>query len=158
MTVSGAGRVGQVTTAERVSLIGVRGVTLYRHPIVIDPRGNLTAGEFGRDVPFMAKRYFMVYGVPSRETRGEHAHRECHQYLQCVSGNCAVVVDDGHQSAEIVLDEINMGLYLPPMIWGTQYKYSRDAVLLVFASHYYDSADYIRDYTVFTAMTAQGAH
>jgi WxcM-like protein len=32
------------------------------------------------------------------------------------------------------------------MIWGTQYRYSADAVLLVFASHPYDSGDYIRTY------------
>jgi hypothetical protein len=33
-----------------------------------------------------------------------------------------------------------------PLVWGTQYKYSADAVLLVFASHSYDANDYIRDY------------
>jgi hypothetical protein len=33
-----------------------------------------------------------------------------------------------------------------PLVWGTQYKYSADAVLLVFASHPYDANDYIRDY------------
>uniref|UniRef100_UPI0031455253 GtrA family protein n=2 Tax=Pseudomonas sp. TH15 TaxID=2796381 RepID=UPI0031455253 len=32
---------------------------------------------------------------------------------------------------------------------GVQYKYSADAVLLVFASHYYDSEDYIRNYDQF---------
>jgi hypothetical protein len=31
-------------------------------------------------------------------------------------------------------------------VWGTQYKYSADAVLLVFASLPYDADDYIRDY------------
>jgi hypothetical protein len=35
------------------------------------------------------------------------------------------------------------------MRWGIQYKYSADAVLVVFASHYYDSKDYIRDYDEF---------
>ena len=35
------------------------------------------------------------------------------------------------------------------MTWGTQYRYSPDAALLVFASHYYDAADYIRDYAEF---------
>ena len=42
-----------------------------------------------------------------------------------------------------------MGLYMPPLIWGTQYNYSRDALLLVFASDYYDPDDYIRDYNEF---------
>lgn len=143
----GTGNISDI--AERTSQIGVKGVTLQRHPIIVDPRGNLTVGEFARDVPFLPKRYFMVYGVPSRETRGEHAHRECHQYLICISGSCVVVVDDGHNRAEILLDDIGAGLHLPPMIWGTQYNYSRDAVLLVFASHYYDKVDYIRKYDEF---------
>jgi UDP-2-acetamido-3-amino-2,3-dideoxy-glucuronate N-acetyltransferase len=45
-----------------------------------------------------------------------------------------------------------MGIYLPPMIWGIQYKYSSDAALLVFASHHYDNADYIRDYSEFRQL------
>jgi UDP-2-acetamido-3-amino-2,3-dideoxy-glucuronate N-acetyltransferase len=38
------------------------------------------------------------------------------------------------------------------MVWGIQYKYSADAVLLVYASHYYDGADYIRNYTEFRQL------
>ena len=44
-----------------------------------------------------------------------------------------------------------MGVHMPPMIWGTQYRYSRDAVLLVFASRPYENEDYIRDYDTFLA-------
>ncbi len=39
------------------------------------------------------------------------------------------------------------------MTWGIQYQYTKDAVLLVIASEYYDSADYIRDYNEFLRMT-----
>jgi hypothetical protein len=35
------------------------------------------------------------------------------------------------------------------MVWATQYRYSRDAVLLVLASDTYDPDDYIRDYDQF---------
>ena len=52
---------------------------------------------------------------------------------------------------EIALDGPNLGLYLPPMVWAVQYKYSSDALLLVFASEHYDPADYIRDYDEFLA-------
>ena len=45
-----------------------------------------------------------------------------------------------------------MGLYIPPLVWGIQYKYSKDCVLAVFASHKYDNADYIRDYDEFLAI------
>ena len=130
----------------------VPGVSLHRMPRVADIRGSLTVGEFVRSVPFPVKRYFMVFDVPSVETRGEHAHRECHQFLICVRGSCAVVADDGAHRQEFLLDRPDIGVHLPPMVWGIQYKYSADAVLLVFASHYYDGADYIRDYSKFRQL------
>lgn len=130
----------------------VNGVTLHRLPRVPDIRGSLTVGEFDRSIPFVAKRYFMVFDVPSVETRGEHAHRECHQFLICVRGSCAVVADDGTNRQEFLLNRLDVGIHLPPMIWGIQYKYSADAVLLVFASHYYENADYIRDYSEFRQL------
>ena len=130
-------------------LIGVKGVTYHNFPIIPDLRGNLTVGEFNNQIPFEAKRYFLIYGVPTREVRGEHAHRLCHQFLICIHGHCSIVTDDGNNRVEILLDSPNKGLYLPPMTWSIQYQYSQDAILLVFASHYYDSDDYIRDYENF---------
>ena len=62
---------------------------------------------------------------------------------------CSVLVDDGENRIETVLNSPDLGVHLSPMVWGVQYKYSEDAVLLVFASHHYDSADYIRDYSDF---------
>lgn len=135
----------------------VAGVNLHRMPRVPDIRGSLTVGEFDRSIPFSVKRYFMVFDVPSMETRGEHAHRECHQFLICVRGSCAVVADDGINRQEFLLDRPDLGIHLPPMVWGIQYKYSADAVLLVFASHYYDGADYIRDYSEFRQLAGTAA-
>lgn len=127
----------------------VRGVTIHKFPLIPDLRGSLTVGEFEQHIPFFPKRYFMVFDVPSEETRGEHAHRACHQFLICVRGSCSVLADDGVNRTEVLLDSPDTGLYLPPMVWGVQYKYSKDAVLLVFASHHYDAADYIRNYSEF---------
>jgi hypothetical protein len=135
---------------------GVAGVSLHRMPRVLDIRGSLTVGEFDRSIPFSVKRYFMVFDVPSMETRGEHAHRECHQFLICVRGSCSVVADDGLQRQEFLLNRPDVGLHLPPMVWGIQYKYSADAVLLVYASHYYDSKDYIRNYSEFRQLVGAG--
>jgi acetyltransferase-like isoleucine patch superfamily enzyme/dTDP-4-dehydrorhamnose 3,5-epimerase-like enzyme len=130
----------------------VTGVTLHHMPRIVDIRGSLTVGEFDRNIPFAVKRYFMVFDVPSKETRGEHAHRTCHQFLICVRGSCAVVADDGTQRQEFLLDKPDIGIHLPPMVWGIQYKYSADAVLLVYASHYYDNDDYIRNYAEFRQL------
>lgn len=130
----------------------VSGVKVIQLPLIKDLRGDLTVGEFERHIPFVPKRFFSVFGVPTREVRGEHAHRECAQFLICISGSCSVVVDDGKSREEITLDHAARGVLIPPMVWGIQYKYSGDAVLLVFASHYYDAEDYIRDYEEFLKL------
>lgn len=141
----------------KVEATQVRGVTIHRFPRILDLRGNLTVGEFGRTVPFNPKRYFMVFDVPSAEIRGEHAHRVCEQFLICARGSCSVVADDGESREEFVLSDPSLGLYLPALTWGVQYKYSADAVLLVFASHYYSSAEYIRNYDEFLALATSRA-
>ena len=127
----------------------VRGVTLHNLKEVEDMRGYLSVGEFGRDIPFDVKRYFLVYNVPSVEIRGEHAHVRCEQFLIAVNGSVHVVADDGCRREQFVLNAPNRGLYLPPMTWGIQYRYTPDAVLLVLASQHYDAGDYLRDYDVF---------
>lgn len=137
--------------ANRIGSTPVAGVVVHELPLVQDLRGNLTVGEVPGDVPFAPTRYFLVLDVPTGETRGSHAHRVCAQFLVCVTGSCAVVVDDGRARFEVALDRPSRGLYIPPMVWATQYKYTRDAVLLVLASHAYDANDYIRDYEEFLA-------
>ena len=127
----------------------VRGVTQHQLPLVTDIRGSLTAGELEKHIPFAIKRYFVVFDVPSAETRGEHAHLKCHQYLVCLKGSLNLVVDDGRRRQEFVMNTPTLGIHLSPMVWGIQYKYSPDAVLLVLASEHYDNEDYIRDYNDF---------
>ena len=138
-----------VSVAPSIAATSVRGVTVHNFPIISDSRGSLSVGEFDRHVPFVPMRFFMTYDVPSLETRGAHAHRACHEFLICVRGACAIVVDDGERRMEIGLDSPRKGVYLPPMVWRIQYKYTQDALVLVFASHYYDPGDYIREYRSF---------
>ena len=130
----------------------VRGVRLFEMKWIEDrERGNLTVGEIGAGLPFVPQRFFVTYDVPEADERGKHAHRVCEQFLVCVSGRCSVIVDDGLTKEEFLLNRPYLGLLIPPMVWGTQYKHSQDSVLFVFASHAYDSADYIRNYDEFTA-------
>ncbi len=135
--------------------LGVGQATVHDFKLVRDMRGDLSVGEFIKDIPFQPKRYFLVFNVPSEETRGEHAHFKCHQFLLCVSGECTVVVDDGKKRVEVLLDAPGKGIYIPALVWGIQYKYSSNAVLLVFASEYYEASDYIRNYAEFIAITKQ---
>jgi UDP-2-acetamido-3-amino-2,3-dideoxy-glucuronate N-acetyltransferase len=132
-----------------VSESQVKGVKLHRFPNFEDMRGDLVVGEFAKQVPFDAKRFFLVHDVPSERVRGEHAHLTCHEYLICVAGACSVLVDDGVNREEWRLDSPSLGIYIPPMTWAVEYKYTHDAVQLVFASHLYEADDYIRDYDEF---------
>lgn len=133
----------------------VKGVLLRRLPHAEDLRGSLSFGEIGAHVPFPVRRYFVVYGVASKEVRGEHAHRNLQQFLVCLHGSCHIVVDDGTVREEFALDHPTIGLYVPPMIWSTQYKHTEDTVLLVLASESYDAAEYIRDYSEFLRLAEQ---
>lgn len=125
------------------------GTRLIAFPRVIDLRGSLTFGEHDAHLPFSPKRFFVVYDVPTREVRGEHAHRSLEQVLVCLRGSIAVVVDDGHQRDQVVLDDPSQGLYVPSMVWTIHYRYSSDALLLVLASEVYEADDYIRSYDRF---------
>lgn len=127
------------------------GPVLYCLKDVKDIRGNLVVGEWAKEIPFEPKRMFMVYDVPSSKVRGAHAHKECHQFLVAAHGSVNVILDDGAKREEYTLSSPTVGIYIRPGVWGIQYKYSNDAVLLVFASHPYEAADYIRDYNEFVA-------
>lgn len=126
-----------------------RGAALIHIPRIVDMRGTLSFGELGAHLPFQPKRFFVVYDVPSREVRGEHAHKELHEILVCLKGSCAVMIDDGEHREEVVLDSPTMGLHLPPRLWRVHYKYSPEALMLSLCSDLYDSSDYIRDYDQF---------
>lgn len=137
--------------------LGVRGVRLFELPTFRDLRGSLSVAEFEKILPFAPRRLFVVHDVPTREVRGEHAHRELHQALICLKGRCNLLVDDGENRAEFVLEGPAVGVHLSPLVWGVQYRFSPDALLLVLASALYDAADYIRDYDEFRSLLASRA-
>lgn len=145
---------------DELPALNVAAARLHRLPKIVDLRGALSFGETGAHLPFTPERVFLVYDVPSKEVRGEHAHKACHQFLVCVKGSVGIVLDDGDKRDEIVLDSARIGLHIPPMVWGIQYQFSSDAVLLVLASDRYSAEDYIRNYDEFlvAVKTQGGAH
>ena len=96
------------------SAIGVSGAQIVRLPKVDDLRGSLVIGEFAELLPFVPKRFFMVFDVPSRETRGEHAHLRLSQLLVCLRGECSLVLDDGRRRAGLVLNSPTVGFLFRP--------------------------------------------
>ena len=71
--------------------------------------------------------------------------------LLCIHGSCKILLDNGTEKENILLDKPNEGLIIENPIWREMYDFSPGAVLLVMASQYYDEADYIRDYDEFLA-------
>ena len=133
----------------------VKGAVLIRLPEITDLRRSLTFAESPGLLPFEPRRFFMIYDVPSKDVRGEHAHKELHQLLVCIKGACSVVLDDGHVRAEVRLDRPTLGLHILPMVWATQYKFTSDAALLVFASDVYKAEDYIRNYNEYLELVSK---
>lgn len=145
--------VGQVNKKQsNTSLASRETASLYPIKQVSDTRGTLLVGEFERQIPFLSRRYFIICDVPANEIRGKHAHHKCHQFLIAIRGSVSVKVDNALSQDEFLLDTNTEGLYIPPMVWGVQHNYTSDAILLVFASDYYDPADYIHDYDEFLSL------
>ncbi len=112
----------------------------------VDNRGNLTFFEFGKEIPFLPKRSFMIFNVPTNKFRGNHAHREGHQFVICIKGSVTIVTDDGYVRQKIMLDSTNVGLHIQPKVWNVLYDFSENAAVIVFTSEYYDREDYINQY------------
>ena len=146
----------EVDATERSRPLGVGAAALWQLPKFRDPRGRLVVAELPDDLPFAPRRIFTVYDVPGEDVRGEHAHRVCEQLLIAVHGALSVQIEDGATRREVRMDVPTVALYLPPMVWGMQYRFSADAVLLVLASHAYEAADYIRDREDFLRVVAGG--
>jgi dTDP-4-dehydrorhamnose 3,5-epimerase-like enzyme len=124
-------------------------VKLINLPTVQAARGDLTALELPKIIPFPVKRIFLVHHVSDFEVRGEHAHKKCWQFLLAAAGSITVDVNDGEVTETFLLNEPTKGLLIPPLIWGTQYNYSPDGSLLVLASEEFDPDDYLHNYDEF---------
>lgn len=114
-----------------------------------DERGSLVALEGGIDVPFDIKRVYYIFGTVPGVSRGFHAHMRLEQIAVCVTGSCRMVLDNGSNREEIILNSSEKGIYIPSRTWREMHDFSPDCVLLVLASHHYDESDYIRNYEKF---------
>lgn len=138
-----------------VAPLRTRGAQLLRLASIAEPSGFLVWGESRAHFPFQPKRFWSICNVPLGQVRGSHGHRTLHQLFVCLCGSCTVKLDDGTDRDEVVLDTPELGLYVEPLMWTTQHRFTPDAVLLVLASDFYRPDDYIRDYAEFLALTAK---
>ncbi|MCH2033306.1 MAG: FdtA/QdtA family cupin domain-containing protein [Tenacibaculum sp.] len=118
-------------------------------PRVKSRSGNITPVENNKEIPFDIKRVFYLYDIPGGESRGAHAHIDCHQFLIAASGSFEVKLDDGKEQRIVQLNQPYKGLHIPPGIWASEINFSSGAICLVLASHFYDEQDYLRNYDDF---------
>ena len=118
-------------------------------PKIFDPRGNLTVADGVRSVPFPIQRVYWTYDIPSGESRGGHAHKECMEVIIAVSGSFDVTLDDGCEQKTFHLNHPYQGLFVDKAVWRTLDDFSSGSVCLVLASELYDEDDYIREYNDF---------
>ncbi|MEG0588053.1 MAG: FdtA/QdtA family cupin domain-containing protein [Akkermansia sp.] len=114
-----------------------------------DGRGSLISLEEGNNIPFPIKRIYYIFNTTQGTARGFHAHKSLNQILVAVSGSCRIILDDGQERQEIILDRPELGLLQNQGIWGEMHDFSPDCVLMVIADQIYDESDYLRDYKQF---------
>lgn len=113
-------------------------------PRIGDRNGSITAINNLVEIPFEVNRVFYLYDIPGGESRGAHAHKECHQFLIAATGSFEVELFDGKVRRTVALNRPNIGLHIPPEIWASEVNFSSSSICLVLASHHYDEGDYIR--------------
>jgi len=110
-------------------------------PTFHDDRGSLTMIE--KVANFNIKRVYYIYNTDGQQ-RGGHRHHTTNQILVCVSGSCEVFCENEKRESEtFVLDNPSKSLFVEAKDWHTMQKFSKDCVLLVLASEYYNQSDYI---------------
>ena len=114
--------------------------------------GNITVIENNSNFPFEVNRIFYLFDIEGGESRGAHAHKECHQFLIAASGSFEVILNDGQYQRTVLLNRPNIGLHILPGVWASEVNFSSGAICLVLASHIYNEADYIRNYDDFLSL------
>ena len=138
-------------TNPSLSPLNIRNCRIIELPRIVDSKdGILSVAEARRHIPFDIRRVFYIYGLNYfHSIRGLHAHKKLEQALFCINGSVRIELNDGWRQASIKLDQPNMGLYLGVELWHKMGEFAHNCILLVFASDYFDEADYIRSYEEF---------
>ncbi len=112
---------------------------LIQLPEFTNDTGSLTVIE--KVLPFDIRRVYFIYHVSRK--RGGHRHRKTTQALICLNGSCEIYINNGVSENTVMLDTPQKCLILEPQDWHTIDKFSKNSILLVCASEFYDVNDYI---------------
>ena len=122
------------------------GCRIIDFPRFEDDRGVLSFAESVNHIPFHIERVFWMYGMPGDKTRGGHSHLEASQVLIPVTGSFRLLIDDGTDKAEVLMDSASRGILLPPGIWCELSDFAPGSSVMVLSSHTFHAEDYVTDY------------
>ena len=107
-----------------------------------DERGGLGVAEFA-NLPFIPRRFFWLFGVTAGETRANHGHRECDQFVFVQQGSVSgFTLDSAGGRFDFSLDVAEF-VYVPVRHWLQLSEFSPNSVIGVLASHPFDAEEYI---------------
>lgn len=109
---------------------------------IADKRGILTAIEGKQDIPFEIKRVFYMHHVVA--DRGGHAHIDTDQVLIPIHGSLRVVLFNGKEKNEYIMDDCTKGLYIPRLYFTDMYDFAPDTVCMLLSSTHYDIGKSLR--------------
>ena len=107
-----------------------------------DQKGDLTVIE--KNIPFDIKRVYYIYNV-DKSVRGGHRHLKTIQAAICISGSCVISCKSNSKEEikEYKLSDPDVCLIINPVDYHTMHDFTKDAILLVLASEFYNPKDYI---------------
>ena len=126
-----------------------RGCRVIDFPEFMDYRGGLSFAESEGHVPFAVERVFWLYNLSGCHSRGGHSHGHCAQVVVAVHGAFDLLLDDGDTNVTVHLDSPCRGVLIAPGVWDELKNFAEGTVVMVMASHHFDSEDYISDYEEF---------
>ena len=132
-------------------------VQLIEIPKIHDRRGNLSVVE-GETIPFVSKRVYYLYDVPSGSKRGGHAHKKQQELLIALSGSFDVILKDGKNTKTVTLNKPNVGLLIVSGIWRELKNFSSGSVCLVLSSAEFSEEDYIREFKKYKLFKDRGTN
>ena len=116
--------------------------------------GSLSVIESSRDLPFIIKRIYYIYGMKEKTQRGFHAHKSLCQCLIAMNGNLELKLTGPAGDFSFKLTRPDEGVIIPPGYWREMHGLGPETVVAVLASEDYNEEDYIRNYHDFEKWLA----
>lgn len=106
--------------------------------------GKLVIAENKKQIPFLIKRFYLLFDTPVNTVRGRHAHKKTKLFLICLNGKCQISIF--RKSKKIIkfsLSNKNKGAFINNMVFKEIKFMKKNTLLAVLASEKYNKNDYV---------------